>query len=121
LDKTHEELHNNGILKSFDFGSYDICEACLVGKMTKNIFKGFVKQASELLEIIHTDAYGPMSIPVRGGFLYFITFTGDLSRYGYIYFMKNKSKMFEWFNEFQNEVENQCGKEIKFLRLDRGG
>ena len=72
-------------------------------------------------KIIHTDVCGPMSIPARGGFLYFITFTDDISRYGYIYLMKHKSETFEKFKEFQNEVENQRGKKIKFLRSDRGG
>ncbi|KAK1684531.1 hypothetical protein QYE76_045379 [Lolium multiflorum] len=45
----------------------------------------------------------------------------DLSRYGYIYFMKHKSETFEKFKEFQSEVENQRNKKIKFLRSDRGG
>ena len=50
----------------------------------------------------------------------FITFTDDLSRYGYVYLMKHKSETFEKFKEFQSEVENQCGKKIKVLRSDRG-
>src|SRR4051812_2896298 len=48
-------------------------------------------------------------------------FTDDLSRYGYIYLMKQKSETFEKFKEFQNEVENHRDKKIKFLRSDRGG
>jgi transposase InsO family protein len=35
--------------------------------------------------------------------------------------MKHKSEAFEKFKEFQNEVLNQLGKKIKFLRSDRGG
>ena len=35
----------------------------------------------------------------------FLTFTDDLSRYGYIYLMKHKSETFEEFKEFQSEVE----------------
>ena len=35
--------------------------------------------------------------------------------------MKHKSKTFEKFKEFQNEVENQRDRKIKFLRSDRGG
>ena len=116
-----KKLHSDGLLKSFDFESFDACEACLMGKMTKTPFKGFVERATDLLEIIHTDVCGPMSIPARGGFLYFITFTDDISRFGYIYLMKNKSETFEKFKEFQSEVENQRGKKIKFLRSDRGG
>ena len=35
--------------------------------------------------------------------------------------MKHKSETFEKFKEFQNEVENQSDRNIKFLRSDRGG
>ena len=62
-----------------------------------------------------------MSTTARGGYQYFVTFTDDLSRYGYIYLMRHKSETFEKFKEFQNEVENQLGKTIKLLRSDRGG
>ena len=62
-----------------------------------------------------------MSSIARGGFQFFITFTDDFSRYGYIYLMRNKSESFEKFKEFQNEVQNQLGKTIKFLQSDRGG
>ena len=74
-----------------------------------------------MLEIIHTDVCGPMNIEARGGYRYFLTFTDDLSRYGYIYLMKHKSETFEKFKEFQSEVENHRNKKIKFLRSDRGG
>ena len=62
-----------------------------------------------------------MNIEVHDGYRYFLTFTDDLSRYGYIYFMKHKSKTFEKFKEFQSEVENHRNKKINFLRSDRGG
>ena len=45
----------------------------------------------------------------------FLTFTDDLSRYGYIYLMKHKSETFEKVKEFQSEVENHRNKKIKFL------
>ncbi|KAK9008933.1 hypothetical protein V6N11_080409 [Hibiscus sabdariffa] len=57
----------------------------------------------------------------RGGYQYFIMFTDDFSRYGYIYLMRHKSKALEKFKEFKNEVQNQHGKSIKALRSDRGG
>ena len=73
------------------------------------------------MELIHSDVCGPISTTARGGYQYFVTFTDDLSRYGYIYLMRHKSETFEKFKEFQNEVENQLGKTIKLLRSDRGG
>jgi transposase InsO family protein len=92
-----------------------------MGKMTKTSFTGFPERAADLLELVHIDVCGPMSTIVRGGFQYFITFTDDFSRYGYIYLMKHKSENFEKFKEFQKEVENQRGKKIKALRSDHGG
>ena len=79
-----------------------------------------MEHANDLLEIIHTDVCGPMSVEARGGYHYFPTFTNDLSGYGYIYLMKHKSETFEKFKEFQSEVEYHCNKKIKFLRSDRG-
>ena len=35
--------------------------------------------------------------------------------------MRYKSESFEKFKEFQNKVQNQLGKTIKFLRSDHGG
>ena len=83
--------------------------------MTKTPFAKSCERASELLELIHSDVCGPMRTTARGGFQYFVTFTNDLSRYGYVYLMRKKSKTFEKFKEFQNEVENQLGKKIKLL------
>ena len=62
-----------------------------------------------------------MSVEARGRCRYFLTFTDDLSRYGYIYLMKRKSETFEKFKGFQSEVENHRNKKIKFLLSDRGG
>ena len=114
-------LHKDGLLDNNDFESFETCEPCLQGKMTKMPFTHKGERAKELLGIIHSDVCGPMSIQARGGFSYFITFTDDLSRYGYVYLIKHKSESFEVFKEFKNEVENQLGKRIKILRSDRGG
>ena len=75
------------------------------GKMIKSPFTGKGERASELLGLIHYDVCGPMSSSARGGYFYFITFTDDLSRYGYVYLMKNKLESFEMFKLFRNEVE----------------
>ena len=76
-----------------------------------------MERATDLLETIHTDVCGPMSVDARGGYRYFLTFTDDLSIYEYIYLMKHKSETFEKFKEFQNEVENYHNKKIKFSAI----
>ena len=81
--KRMKKLHADGILESLDYESLGTCEPCLMGKMTKTPFSETMERAIDLLEIIHTDVRGPMSVEARGGYRYFLTFTDDLSRYGY--------------------------------------
>ena len=80
-----------------------------------------VRRAKEVLELVHTDVCGPMNKLARGGYEYFITFTDDYSRYGYVYLMRRKSKSFEKFKEFKAEAEWKLDKHIKSLRSDWGG
>ena len=95
--KRMKKLHTDGILESIDYESLDACEPCLMGKMTKTPFSGTMERSIDLLEIIHTDVCGPVNIEACSGYHYFLTFTDDLSRYGYIYLMKQKSETFEKF------------------------
>ena len=120
-EKRISKLHKDGLLNSFDLESFETCESCLLGKMTKAPFTGHAERANDLLGLVHTDVCGPISSIARGGFQYFITFTDDFSRYGHVYLMKHKSESFEKFKLFKNEVQNQLGKNIKALRSDRGG
>jgi hypothetical protein len=68
--------------------------------MTKTPFTIQSERTSDLLGLAHTDICGPMGFVARGGFQYFITFTNDFSRYGYIYLMRHKSESFKKFKEF---------------------
>ena len=89
--------------------------------MTKLPFSGKAERATKPLDLVHTGVCGSMSVSTQGGQSYFITFTDDYSRYGYLYLMRYKSESFEKFKEFRNEVEKQLGGSIKALRSDRGG
>ena len=104
-----------GILSDFQSASDSTCEACLQGKMPRSPFVGQMVRGKDLLEIIHSDVCGPFGEMARGGFVYFITFIDDLSRYGHLFLMKHKSESFEKFKEFKAQAENQTGKSIKTL------
>ena len=93
--KRMKKIHVDGLLESLDYESVDACEPCLKGKMTETPFSGTMERAIDLLKIIHTDVCSPMNIEARDRYHYFLTFTDDLSRYGYIYLMKHKSEIFE--------------------------
>ena len=107
-------------MESFDLKSDDVCEPCLLGKMTKSPFTGTCERGDDVLGLVHTDVCGPFRSPTRDGRHYYVTFTDDFSRYGYIYLIRQKSDTFEKFKEYKNEVENRLGKKIKVLRSDRG-
>ena len=115
------KLAKECLIDSFNADSLDTCESCLKGKMAKAPFPRKGQRAKELLELVHTDVCGPLSVLARGGYSYFITFTNDYSRYRYIYLIKQKLEALEKYMEFKNEVENQTDKKIKTLRSDRGG
>ncbi|GKE90165.1 transcription initiation factor IIB-2 [Tanacetum coccineum] len=88
--------------------------------MTRKSFPNHPERATNLLGIIYTDVCGPLRYVPKQGANYFITFTDDYSRNGYVYLLKHKHEVFETFKVFKNKVENQLGKTIKSLRSDRG-
>lgn len=98
-----------------------LCEACLMGKQHREKFeKGKAWRAIQKA-LVHSDLCGPMQIASLGGAKYFVTFIDDFSRKVWIYLLRDKSKTFEAFKEFKQEVENECGLKIKVLRSDNGG
>ncbi|GJV25941.1 zinc finger, CCHC-type containing protein [Tanacetum coccineum] len=119
--KRIEKLQHEGLLNSTDIQSLGKCVSCMSGKMARKPYSHQVERAKDLLGLIYTDVCGPFKIVSRQGASYFITFTDDFSRYGYVYLLKHKHEVFETFKVFQKEVENQLGKTIKSLRSDRGG
>ncbi|GJY10796.1 putative RNA-directed DNA polymerase [Tanacetum coccineum] len=92
-----------------------------LGHMTKSPFTGTCERGEGLLDLVHTDVCGLFRSATKDGKHYYVTFTDEFSRYGYVYLIKHKSDTFEVFKMYQNEVENQMGKNIKVLRSDRGG
>nr|GFA51854.1 retrotransposon protein, putative, Ty1-copia subclass [Tanacetum cinerariifolium] len=116
-----QKLQREGLLESINDESFDKCESCIYRKMTKKPFNNNIKRATDLIGLIHTDVCGPVRHMSRKGASYFLSFTDDFSRYGYVYLLKHKHEVFENFKVFKSEVEMQLGKKIKALRSDRGG
>ncbi|KAL0378488.1 UNVERIFIED_CONTAM: Transposon Ty2-GR1 Gag-Pol polyprotein [Sesamum radiatum] len=116
-----KEVGRQKSLEIDDLDHLPTCESYLKGKMTKKPFVGQSAIAKGLLDLVHTDVCGPLSIPARGGFSYFITFTDDHSRYGYVYLMRYQSEAFGRFKEYRLEVKSQTNRKIKALQSDRGG
>jgi len=67
-EKRIQKLHSDGLLNSFDYESFEKCESCLLGKMTKAPFTGHNERASDLLGLVHTNVCRPMSFSARGNY-----------------------------------------------------
>ena len=106
-------------LKSVDF---DMCESCILGKQKKVSFlKTGRTPKAEKLELVHIDLWGSSSVASLGDSRYYITFNNDLSRNVWVYFLKNKSDVFETFKKWKAIVETETGLKVKYLRSDNGG
>nr|GEU76353.1 hypothetical protein [Tanacetum cinerariifolium] len=119
--KRIEKLQQDGLLDSTEIKSLEKCVSCMSGKMARKPYSHQLKRVKYLLGLIHTDVCGPFRTMSRQGASYFVTFTDDFSRYGYVYLLKHKHEVFETFKVFQKEVENQLEKTIKSPRSNRGG
>eukprot|EP00253_Pinus_taeda_P033571 PITA_33571 len=81
---------------------YSLCKGCILGKQHRESFPtGKSIRAKAPLEIVHSDLCGPIKT--------------------WVYFLKNKSEVFETFQNFKALVETQSEMRVKVLRTDRGG
>jgi transposase InsO family protein len=65
--------------------------------------------------------FGPVPIPSLGKSVYYVSFIYNFSRNTWMYFIINKSEVFDKFKEFKALVENQTKNKIKVLRTNNGG
>ncbi|GJZ70832.1 putative RNA-directed DNA polymerase [Tanacetum coccineum] len=97
------QLQKDGVLESFDFKSDDACVSCILSEMTKSPFTRSCERGEGLLDLVHTYVCGPFRSATKDGKRYYVTFTDDFSRYGYVYLIKHKSDTFEVFKRYQTE------------------
>jgi len=97
-----------------------VCEGCTLGKHHRNSFPvGRSWRASHPLELVHSDLCDPMHTTSIGGNRYFLTFIDDYSKKTWVFFLKEKLKVYEYFKSFKALVERESGFPLKTLRTDR--
>jgi transposase InsO family protein len=108
-------------LHKFTAKRHDPCKGCAMGKYAKRPFPPTKHRSKGVLDLIHYDVCGPMSVELVSSFKYFVLFIDDYSRKTWIYFLKAKDESFDRFQEFGALVENQNGRKIRVLRFDNEG
>lgn len=81
------------------------CITCAKGKQARHAFNNTGHRAHGLLDLVHTDVCGPMSVNSIGGSKYFVTFIDDHSREAFVYNIKSKSEVFAKFVQFKKFVD----------------
>jgi transposase InsO family protein len=100
----------------------DFYEHCVYGKHKRVKFLRVRKEKkSEMLEILHTDVWGPSHVSYLGGSRYYVTFIDDATRKNWVYCIRQKSDVFDTFKKWKYLVENETGKRLKCLRSNDGG
>ena len=97
------------------------CKGCIVGKHAKHKHdKGKARRGVQVLELIYPYLIEPIPTPSFGNSRYFLTFIDDFSRYCWVFFLKQKSKVYDIFKDFKAYVENFSGNKINVLRNNNG-
>lgn len=95
-----------------------VCEGCVYGKAHK-LKHGTRKRATVPGEVIHADVCGPFEKSFSG-YKYYVLFKDDFSRFRHIFFLKEKSDVFDKFLIFLKECQ-KAGHTVKALQSDNGG
>ncbi|GKC16338.1 putative RNA-directed DNA polymerase, partial [Tanacetum coccineum] len=107
-EKGMKILGSKGRILDLQKAIVGFCKPCVLGKQKK---VSFVKSGNtkklQSLELIHTDVYVPTSVASIGGSRYYVTFIEDNSRKVWVYFLKNKSEVFNTFKKWKAAVENE--------------
>ena len=85
---------------------FDFCENCVYGKQNQVSFPSGGKRAKQILELVHSDVFGPVKVPSLGKFVYYVSLIDGFSWNTWIYLLRNKSEVFDRFKEFKALVEN---------------
>jgi transposase InsO family protein len=100
-----------------------ICRGCTLGKNAKGMFSSNDRKSKGILDLVHSDLCGTMTVASLSGYLYYVIFIDDYSKKTWIYFLKSKEskEVLDRFQEFKAQIENLTRKKIKTLRSDNGG
>jgi hypothetical protein len=116
------QLQKQGMVKGLPTFKRDTskCEACIYGKQSREIFSTSSWHANRRLQLVHSNVCGPLETSF-GGCKYFLLFIDDFSRITWVYFLKQKSEVFDKFKIFRQLFENEVKEKIGTLRTDNGG
>ena len=97
------------------------CSSCPAGNSTYPTLNTKRSRASQPLERVHTDIWGPTHKASINGNRFVICFVDDYSRHIAVYFIKHKSQAVDAFRQYIDEHSVPLQLNIRQLQSDGGG
>lgn len=80
---------------------YGKCSICVLTKHHRHPYNIIVHSHNFCpFQLVHTDINGPINPVSHDGYKYFISFIDNYVSFKAVYFLKNRCKMFEKFQEY---------------------
>jgi transposase InsO family protein len=106
-------------LKDVVFEKDKLYSSCQAGKQVANTHpKKSIMSTFKPFELLHMDLFGPTTYTSTGGNKYGSVIVDDYSRYTWVFFLSDKSDMFDLFKSFVKRVHNEFELKIKKVRSD---
>ena len=64
---------------------FDFCEHCVYQKQNQVRFPYVAMRAEGILHLVHSDVFGPVSVPSLGKSMYYVSFIYEFSRKTWIF------------------------------------
>ena len=93
------ELHKRNLLKGVKTCKLD--KYCVYEKQHRVSFKTGSHTSKDVLDYIHSDVWGLVSVSSHSEAQYFVSFINDYSRKVWIYFLKHKFNVFSIFKKWK--------------------
>ena len=91
-----------------------------MGKAHEREFPASSKQATNVLDLIHTDLCEMLTLS-RSHNKWIITFIDDASGFAALHFLQSKADAVRCFQDLVSWAEAQTGYQLRSVRLDQGG
>ena len=91
-----------------------VCDGCEKGKSKHLPFPPSMSRAKHVLNLVHSDL-DEMSSASIDGYIYTATYLNDHSRYGMMFFLKNKSEQFRAFKAYKAWAERHTDRQLKCI------
>ncbi|GJU65420.1 retrovirus-related pol polyprotein from transposon TNT 1-94 [Tanacetum coccineum] len=77
-------------LRKLDTHDISDCSGCKLAKFSALSFNNCIFSSNAPFDIVHSDVWGPSHVSTKGGFIYYVSFIDDCTRYTLVYLRKRR-------------------------------